>query len=452
MTSIAVTPWTERFLPLLDKAEIFRRTLHGPTSLSDLEALPVDTACLILARELEQVFYPTTQMVDVLHRQVEIALAHSLLIYPDPRSYLEGIYSRLPPLPAFGSVRCVTGLAGIGKSSFLKALQRLLPPGEPRVVPSDAAPSPTATLWAMNIQVQSSLRDLFGTFGGPDGVLKDRIDTMRKRAYRDGISLIVADEFQFLTSSSAAHTRLAQTLLSLGYCGLPACYVANYSLLHRLLRRPQEDRDRLLCDFTILTPDLPESEDWMHTLTFQIGVVPDAFRINPATEGAQVHRLCAGLKRTLADLLVLAYRVARLGTRPGERAAVRLKDLQTAYESEQFASHRIDVEIITQQTILNRPIDKRRTDLWCPINAGASAHSELRKALIRQRDVALTHWIQEAAATRRERKALNSIVQATSADTSGKVVKLPRSPRPSSAELKANAQRLMDDRFNPLPE
>lgn len=445
MTSVAATPWASRFLPLLDKAVIFQRATRSSTGLFDLNALPADTACTALAYELEQVFYPTTQMVDVLHRQIEIALAHNLLSYPDSRTYMEGIYSRHPPLPMFVPLRCITGLAGIGKSALVKALERVLPPSGPRSVPLDEAPSPVGSIWTVNVQVQSSLRDLFSAFGGADGALKDRIDTMRKRAYRDGISLLVADEFQFLTSSSSAHTRVTQTLLSLGYCGLPAFYVANYSLLHRLLRRPHEDRDRLLCDITILTPDLPDSEDWMRTLAFQIGVAPDVFRIDPVSDGAQIHRWCAGLKRLLANLLVIAYHGVRRRSRNGEDVVVCTKDLQTAYESSQFAVHRADVEIIIQQMILNRSVDRRRPDLWCPISGTESVHAELRTALVRQREATLTSRIQSAAASRTERDAMNNVMSAPLGEGLGKVVKLPRSQRPSSAELKANAQRLLDD-------
>lgn len=453
MTPIAVTPWTARFFPLLDRAEIFQRALLGSPGLFDLDALPVDSACMALAHELTQVFYPTAQIIDVLHCQIEIALAHSLMTYPDLRSYTEGIYRHEPPLPTFVPLRCLTGLAGIGKSSLVKALQRVLPASEQRLVPVDEEPSPISTLWTMNVQVQSSLRDLFGAFGGSDGTLKNRIDTTRKRAYRDGVSLFIADEFQFLTSSSLAHTRVTQTLLSLGYCGLPAFYVANYSLLHRLLRRPQEDRDRLLCDVTILVPDLPASEDWMRTVALQIAVAPDVFQIDPETDAPQIHRLCAGLKRILANLLVITYRDIRQRTRSGERVVVRLKDLQAAYESVQFASHRIDVEIITQQTILNRSVDRRRSDLWCPIDGGEFSHAGLRAALIRQREATLANRIQDAAASCSERALAKNTNQAPlEQDNKKVVVKLPRPLRPSSTELKANAQRLMDDNLGNFPD
>lgn len=111
----------------------------------------------------------------------------------------------------------------------------------------------------------------------------------------------------------------------------------------------------------------------------------------------------------------------------------------------QFSNYRIDVEIITRQTILNRPMDRRRSDLWCPIGGGESIHAELRTALIQQREAALTDRIQNAAASCSERAIVKNINQASLDKQTGKVVKLPRSQRPSSAELKANAQRLLTD-------
>ena len=41
------------------------------------------------------------------------------------------------------------------------------------------------------------------------------------------------------------------------YLNAPLVYSANYSLCHRLLKRPQEERDRLLSDIIVVMPEMP---------------------------------------------------------------------------------------------------------------------------------------------------------------------------------------------------
>ncbi|WP_141211464.1 hypothetical protein [Rhodoferax sp. TH121] len=284
---------------------------------------------------------------------------------------------------------------------------------------------------------------MLAPLGGSEGSLGDQLKTARKRAYRDGVALLLADEFQFLTASASANTRITQTLLSMGYCGLPTVYVANHSLLHRLLRRPQEDRDRLLADLMILSPDTPESDDWSDTLAALIAVSPEIFRINPKTDAPQFHRYCAGIKRAAVGLLVEGYRIARSQTNDG-RFTVNMEHIQSAYRSHLFFAHRIDIEIVTQQLILGRQVDNKRNDLWCPIGQPDRLHPKLTEEMRQRRDLRLTEEIQRAATSGQERKTNKPVNRTHHTGESSTVVKLPRRARPDAETLRTNAASLRD--------
>lgn len=444
MTDATDSPWKARFLPLLDKDEIKRRAAWPSVPVPEINQLPVETACKALADAMQKVCHPTTQVVNVLHQLIGRALGHCLLHYPDMRSFVGNIYRQGPTLPKFVPPTCLTGLAGVGKSCLADALERVLPVDGHIACPPESSPFPLRSMWKIDVQTQSSLKDIFAPLGGIEGTLADQLKTARKRAYRDGVSLVLADEFQFLTASPSANTRISQTLISLGYCGLPAIYIANYSLLYRLLRRPQEDRDRLLADVIIMTPDGPESADWAQTLAALMAAAPKVFRIDPESDGPQFHRYCAGIKRTAANLLVAGYRIARMQRLDHVDIDVTMAHIQAAYQSVPFATHRADTEVITQQFILGRLVDRKRRDLWCPLGHSATLQENLVQELSRRRDARVAAEIQKAATTEEERAAIEKHPASSGTVDAGSVVRLPRRKRPTAEMLKANAASLHD--------
>jgi hypothetical protein len=442
MTDTSVSPWQARFLPLLDKDEIRRRALRIAVPVTALDKLPVDAACKVLTDAMEAVFHPTAQIVEILHQLVSRGLGHCHQLYPNMQCFTTNIYQRDAPLPEFVPPICLTGLAGVGKSCLANALEQILPVDGHVHCPPESSEFPMRSLWKIDVRIRSSLKDIFTPLAGAEGSLGDQLKTARKRAYRDGVSLLLADEFQFLTASPSANTRITQTLISLGYVGLPMAYIANYSLLYRLLRRPQEDRDRLLADVIIMSPDSPESDDWTDTLAALIAVAPDIFRINAKIEGPQFHRYCAGIKRAATKLLIGGYRIARMQQPDRGDVVVTMAHIQAAYQSVQFSAHRTDTEIITQQLILGRMVNRRRNDLWCPLGLPPMTNPALSEEMGRRRDIRLTEEIQRAAAAGGEREAVEARNLSTGADNTNSVVKLPRPKRPTAETLKANAASL----------
>lgn len=442
MKGLPDTPWVSRFIPLLDKAEIKRRALRSATPLTGLNELPVATASRLLASELKEVFYPTTQAVDILHQFIEMALAHSLQHYPDEQTFLDWVYKKTSPAPDFMPPLCLTGLAGIGKSGVAKALGRIIPADSLVTCSADEAKHPLKSLWKIDIRAQSRLSELLAPLGGAEGSLREQTNSARRRAYRMGVSLVVPDEFQFMTASSTANTRIVQALMSLAYLGLPFIFIANFSLLHRLLKRPQEDRDRLLSKIVVMMPDSPESKDWSNTLKLQLEAAPDVFQIDPVIDGDQIYRYCAGIKRYEAKLLEVAYTLAREG-RPRDRmTVVTMTDIKAAYESGTFAAQRQDAELITQQFILNHQANKERPDLCCPIDQPRSFSDILTTQLQRQRSERLAQSIQFSAASQVERQAYDAYAGSPGKLGGKNVVGITRRKRPTVEMLKANALRL----------
>lgn len=433
--------WIETLQPLLDRDELKRRVRVQPSPIDDLSSLPFESACQRIDKALKVVFYPTEQCLAILGRLVGEAYAHAQVAYPDERTFLCGVYSEAAPLPDFVFPVCLTGYGGVGKTALLLALRRAV--GAPVPLAIDGQPMFAITgAWQLTVRAQSGAKDILRATSGSDGSIESLIRTTRKVAYRDGVSRLSVDEFQFATGSPNANTRLAQILLSLGYIGLPYLFSANFSMINRLLRRPGEELERLLSKPIVLQPDSCYSEDWKETLRAQREVAPDWFVFDPEEDAPIVHAFTAGRKRAAAHLLWLAFRNEYSQGKVVDRAA-----LQRAYHSSGFSTHRIETDIIVSQAIQNRP-NKHRKDLWCPIQGTElDAPGAFAARVVSQREEALAEAEITMALTKEEKMGANHLKRLSrDQGKSGDVVPLRRQRVPLSAEdLKRNASLLRGD-------
>jgi len=136
---------------------------------------------------------------------------------------------------------------------------------------------------------------------------------------------------------------VAQVLLMMGYLGVPVLYAANYSLVHRLLGRPQEERQRLLVNPIDLRPEDPDSTTWQDIVAEYVSVAPDVLQMNPARDARELNFLAGGITRVLRFLVEGGF--ARACERRGARA-MTMDDIRAFYRSGEFASMREDVEAI----------------------------------------------------------------------------------------------------------
>lgn len=365
--------------------------------------MPLELATQRIHEALKKVFYPTKQCLAILQRLVGIAHAHCMATYSGPREFLHGIYSKKTPLPDFARTLYLTGLAGTGKTQIVNAFCQLLEMDGEVVVDDHHAPFPMRGPWAVEIRARSSSKDVLRGLAQVEGSPSELVDICRKAAFREGIPILIADEFQFATGSESANARVAQILLSLAYVGIPFVFVANFSLIRRLQRRPGEEQQRLLVDPVVLLPDMHTSDDWHKTLTAQRDVAPDFFLFDPVKDARTLHAYSAGRKRAVAELLLIAFRDAH-----ANGGKVDLQTLHRAYMSSTYAVYREETEILLAQSVQNYP-NLKRMDLWCPIPlpGGAAANFLESAKAVREEQVADAEL--RSAMTPEERTGLEKI-------------------------------------------
>lgn len=439
MNQVLANPWADRFLTLLDAETIRLRATVAVPPITGLTQMPIELAVKKVESALNSVFYPTSQCVTILQRLCGLAQAHCLMHYPDTLAYSNGIYAREAPLPGCSQPICLTGLAGVGKSCLLQAFLRLQPSDSEVMTDTKHSPFPLKRPWIVSVHASSRPSEVLARLAGSKETLSDLVSACRKLAYRDGIALLGVDEFQFATGSSDANTRVAQMLLSLTYIGLPFLYVANFSLLRRLQKRPEEERQRLLADPVVLLPDPPESEDWQNTLASQRDVAPEVFTFSVSHDARELHLLTFGRKRAMKHLLITAFRQSfRLNEE------VNMAALRRAYASPEYASFRTEAEILTTQSIRNGP-DKHRMDLWCPIPLPPDKTAQFTNTACQARAEKVADAELRSSLTKEERNAVEAMERkAKKASRSpSQVVPLKKAP-PTADDLKRNAQRFRD--------
>ena len=422
-----MNPWAERFMELQSHDEIRRRSQSIPPPLPGLNKLEIETACKKLESAFKSLFIPTEQTVSIMADLLGLALAHSASTYISKKEFMAGLYAASCPLPEMFFPICLTGLAGVGKTQVLTAARRMI--SDPMEVKADPghSPFPLRPAWHLSVRdrmtVSGILLHLLGEENAEkyDDLEESTSATSRARhtnrkdislllrrcrriAYKSGISLLIADEFQFATRSENANALVVSMLLHLSALGLPMLFAANFSLGYKLMRRPQEDIQRLLGRPLVLVPDLASSDDWLATLRAYQAVAPDVFVFDPVMDGKTIHGWTAGLKRLLANILVIAYRRARRAGR-----VVNVYEIESAFKSVDYSTNRNDVNLINQQNVTGK---MARKDLWCPFEMPkadtAALHEEAQSQRLAQTGIEMV----KSAMTRNERQAYSTIEKA----------------------------------------
>lgn len=427
-------PWAARYAGLLDPDTIRRLAAVEVAPLNNLHDLPVELACSQFEAALKQVFYPTSQCVSILQRLMGLAYAHCNTTYPSKKSFMHGVYAEQAPLTDFAFPICLTGLAGTGKSKLLETFVRLQGGKQTLCVDDQHSAFPLHGATLITVQAKASPKDVLRSIAGRDGKLDDLIKVCRKSSYRNGVPLFLGDEFQFATGSGKANTLVAQILLSLGYIGIPFVFAANFSLLTRLIKRPEEEQQRLLSDVIIVLPDPWSSQDWHETLRAQFSVAPDIIRLDAINDAQFLHRLTSGRKRAMARLLVVTLRMAH-----PNRGVINSKTIEQAFRSPQYARYRAETEAILTQAIQNRPI-KDKKDLWCPIPLPPDLAAKFLDEASEKREEQVAALELSAALTQSEREASKAINKSAGKKVgrSAEIRPFQKKNTPDIAELLAN--------------
>jgi hypothetical protein len=400
MTDFLENPWVARFTPQLKWDEIRRKVEVQPRLFADYEQMSLVEATKELEKRFKEAFFPSNQCVDFLYEWMELALEHCRQHYHNQKEFLGVVHRKQVPLPDFIFPMCLTGLAGAGKSQLLKALGRLMPKRS-SFTAIDNTKFGLESHRILTVKVKGSATVILESLTGQNGGISELTNVARKQAYRDGWALLGVDEFQFITQSDKANTKLMQVLMSVCYLGIPVVYAANFSMLYKLLRRNQEDRQRLLGNVWVLFPEAPTSRDWVSMLEWHKRIAPDVFEFDSQADAEAIHQLTGGINRAENKLLEVAFRRAMESGR-----TVGLRELETAYKSREYAVYKTDIEMLSKLPF-SAALQKANKDLWCPFDQMTRSASEETFTVRRQErvgDAAI-----EASLNAAERNALKAL-------------------------------------------
>lgn len=358
----AAYPFSGRFAGPWTDDELRKRIAVTVEPLNGLSDLGPDEAASRLESHFKTIVVPTTQMVAIVRQMIERAKAYCDRAYPDMVAIRALIYGSTPTCEVQTSqATCLTGLAGVGKSVLFDAFGRLF--GSPEFVDMPGhARLELRACWRMTIRGGASFTQLVHPhFRIQSAIAPNRmLGVAVSEAGAQGVALILPDEFQFITSGNA-NTMMANLLFRLAQIGPPVLYACNFSMLHALWRRPQQDRDRLLLNPIILHPE-PIGEDWTTTTEAFLRVSEQFSSLKNDADIKLMHDYTFGIKRSLRSLLVLAYLIMR----KNRQTQVTSEHLTTAYCSPEYGAMREDVENLVMSSASP---SLRRKDLKCPFAA-----------------------------------------------------------------------------------
>lgn len=159
------------------------------------------------------------------------------------------------------------------------------------------------------------------------------------------------------------------------YLGVPVTFVANYSLLHRLARRNHEERRRLLSDVICLDAEPPDSPALIGMLEQWCVVADGAFGFDPAAAAERFDAFSGGSREAMRDLAILSYRSKRERSPKAKSVVVTMADIEATYRSGDFSTQREDALLLLKQRITGKIADRKRKDLWCPIQPVVQAQT-----------------------------------------------------------------------------
>jgi len=362
------TWWTSRFCCDLTDEEINAKTAVDVPPLPDLRTLPVEVAKSILDPALQKLFVPSVQTRKILRELQALCRCYSAERYPSEVAFLRNIYANDAEHASYDPsirVTCLTGLPGVGKSAVILAFGRLF--GTQKIDVGRHGTFELRSTWRMTVKSGSGMRQLVAHLFRHPGSLGPKtiqFGAIQRELCAQGVASIHADELQFLTQGEG-NALPAKLLNSLARLGPPLVYVANFSLLHRLNSRPQEEKQRLLAKPLFMNPDAPESNDWIEFLRALFRATPSFADLTPDKVGRRLWSYTFGIRRLVVILLTEAYVAMRV------RDAYRVteRDIDTAYGAPGYAASRCDVEIL----LADLTDSHRRKDLKCPLPRESSA-------------------------------------------------------------------------------
>jgi hypothetical protein len=386
MTRLPQCEWLAWFSQFESNESIRLAAHQSAIPVSNLGLLSTDEACQKLDEAWKTVFVPGPQHVQILRSLLDQAQGYARSRYPTINDYNRQRCAGLFSTPSTQPIRCLTGLAGVSKSSLARAFERICRLQPSPEFLSDGQRLVIYPVRQLEIDGQPSVRGILKSVANPvalagramagvAGLMEHVSDWFMATA----TSTLVVDEMQFFTQSSSASTKTSQLIMTLANLGPPLVYVANFSLVKKLMLRPQEEKDRLLAAPMVLTPPLADDPWWTAALEEYLSVAPSTFKFDAAANALELHRYTAGLFRALRQLLLQAHREARTRARHD----VSMDDVRLAYRSRTYSTHRKDVEDLASLSVSSL-MEGKRPDLVCPFTELRTTTRPTTKSLPQQ--------------------------------------------------------------------
>ena len=227
------------------------------------------------------------------------------------------------------------------------------------------------------------------------------------------------------------------------FIGPPLFYGANFSMINKLAKRPQQERDRLLSNVLVLNPERQGSDDFCRILSDQLEVLAEMIgsenAVSAKAHAEHIHNYTYGINRKSAILLNLGARIAR------EKGStiLSISHVEQAYKSDAYTSHREEVELLRKQVLENK---MARADLWCSFAPPASSNVVVASAIIEEKEKRVAEALIRSTMTKSERDAYNTLTSAESTieNRPAKVMRFPKADKSLEA-LQAASSSLMSE-------
>lgn len=420
-----------RFSESLDIAQIRAKITVRPEPVVALDSFDAAIASEQLTSILKQIFIPNDFSLTFIREMVGRASVHSRYLFATETEYASRIFNP-PEVEVFPF--CLTGLSGVGKSQTIAALRKVLP--QPTEFTCDLYEGFVTLVshWYASGRHKTNGKSLLVDFlfgvNKPPGrfTVAQLRQECRRRAYRDGVALLMLDETQHITTGPGA-SMVTEILLTMAGIGMPMIYVSNYSLGHKLFRRNSEDKQRLLANPRIMLPDEPESADWHNYVAECLRVSNGYIKADVGELGAELYRCTFGIKRLAVQLLALAY----VECRDAGRQSANLLDLTRAYRSAAYTVGAVEVETLQSLELSSRKT-KKHLDLQCPFDLPIAMKSNVVKFTSDNRHDQVIAKVFKSSLTEGERSAMKDM-EAVNVDAHQGA-----KPRPRAPVTKLNAE------------
>lgn len=425
----------------LDTEKIRQQVTVRPDAIRDLGSMDLPVATEVLHCALKKIFLPNDFTLAFIKEMYVKAAMHSQYLFSSQAEYVSRFYS--PPDVEIAPI-CLTGLAGVGKSQTISALRKVLPS------PSDFACDHfqgnlrLTSHWYASARGKASGRQLLADFiGAAGGNATKLLQECRRRANRDGVSLLLLEEMQHINTGQGA-ARVTEILLTMAALGPPMVFVSNYSLLHKLQARHSEDKQRLLSEPRIMLPDDPNSATWNNYIAECFRVAGGCLKGSIEEFSQEIYRSTFGIKRLVVQLLKQAYVEARVAGRD----CLAVADISKAYKGVAYAANKEDVEELNLQAIQSKGAS-RRLDLRCPFELPVALKSNVVAFAHNDRANRVIETVLQSALTEGERAALKESKAGSTEAVRPKSTRAPRTAKLSKDDLARSFHKSADSVLPP---